>query len=41
VASRGARRTLATWLVVGPFAIVLAYPFYLMLITAFKTNNDL
>jgi multiple sugar transport system permease protein len=36
-----ARRTLATYLVVGPFAIVLAYPFYLMLITAFKTNGDL
>jgi multiple sugar transport system permease protein len=36
-----ARRTLTTYLVVGPFAIVLAYPFYLMLITAFKTNGDL
>src|ERR671919_467626 len=35
------RRTLSTYLVVGPFAIVLAYPFYLMLITAFKTNRDL
>jgi multiple sugar transport system permease protein len=35
------RRTLATYLVVGPFAILLAYPFYLMLVTAFKTNRDL
>jgi multiple sugar transport system permease protein len=26
---------------VGPFAIVLAYPFYLMAITTFKTNRDL
>jgi multiple sugar transport system permease protein len=29
------------WLVVGPFAIVLAFPFYWMLMTAFKTENDL
>lgn len=35
------RRKLGTYLVVGPFAIVLAYPFYLMLVTAFKTNRDL
>ena len=35
------RKKLSTYLVVGPFAIVLAYPFYLMLITAFKTNRDL
>ena len=39
--SRRARRNLLTYLVVGPFAIVLAYPFYLMLVTAFKTNGDL
>jgi multiple sugar transport system permease protein len=41
VRTRRTRRTLATYLVVGPFAIVLAYPFYLMLVTAFKTNDDL
>ena len=36
-----ARKKLVTYLVVGPFAILLAYPFYLMLITTFKTNSDL
>jgi multiple sugar transport system permease protein len=41
VLSRRARRNLLTYVVVGPFAIVLAYPFYLMLVTAFKTNGDL
>ncbi len=41
MATRRLRRKLGTYLVVGPFAIVLAYPFYLMLITAFKTNRDL
>jgi multiple sugar transport system permease protein len=30
-----------SWLVVGPFAIVLAFPFYWMLITALKTDADL
>jgi multiple sugar transport system permease protein len=30
-----------SYLVVGPFAIVLAFPFYWMLWTAFKTDNDL
>ena len=30
-----------SYLVVGPFAIVLAFPFYWMLVTAFKTNGDL
>jgi multiple sugar transport system permease protein len=30
-----------TWLVVGPFAIVLAFPFYWMLMTALKTEGDL
>jgi multiple sugar transport system permease protein len=30
-----------TYLVVGPFAIVLAFPFYWMLVTMFKTNTDL
>jgi multiple sugar transport system permease protein len=29
------------WLVVGPFAIVLAFPFYWMLVTALKTDTDL
>jgi multiple sugar transport system permease protein len=35
------RRNLLTYLVVGPFAIVLAFPFYLALVTMFKTNADL
>src|SRR5918992_5813289 len=39
--ARRRREKLLTYLVVGPFAIVLAYPFYLMAITTFKTNNDL
>jgi multiple sugar transport system permease protein len=39
--SRRTRRNLMTYLVVGPFALLLAYPFYLMLITTFKTNSDL
>src|ERR671919_234958 len=39
--ARRGREKLLTYLVVGPFAIVLAYPFYLMAITTFKTNNDL
>jgi multiple sugar transport system permease protein len=39
--SRRLREKLLTYAVVGPFAIVLAYPFYLMLITTFKTNQDL
>ncbi len=30
-----------SYLVVGPFAIVLAFPFYWMLVTALKTNGDL
>jgi multiple sugar transport system permease protein len=30
-----------SYLVVGPFAIVLAFPFYWMLVTSFKTNGDL
>jgi len=41
VLSRRGREKFLTYLVVGPFAIVLAYPFYLMAITTFKTNNDL
>jgi multiple sugar transport system permease protein len=35
------RNDLVSWLVVGPFAIVLAFPFYWMLMTSFKTNGDL
>jgi multiple sugar transport system permease protein len=31
----------AAWLVVGPFAIILAFPFYWMLVTALKTDPDL
>src|SRR5881275_759607 len=30
-----------SYLIVGPFAIVLAFPFYWLLVTAFKTNGDL
>jgi multiple sugar transport system permease protein len=37
----GLRRDLVSWLVVGPFAILLAFPFYWMLITALKTDADL
>jgi len=36
-----ARRTLPTYLVVVPFAIVLAFPFYWMLVTMFKDDLDL
>ena len=35
------RRTLPTYLVVVPFAIVLAFPFYWMLVTMFKDDLDL
>jgi multiple sugar transport system permease protein len=34
-------RNWLTYLVVGPFAIVLAFPFYFALVTMFKTNLDL
>ena len=37
----GERRNWVTYLVLGPFAIVLAFPFYFALITMFKTNLDL
>jgi multiple sugar transport system permease protein len=36
-----ARNDIVSWLVVGPFAIILAFPFYWMLMTSFKTNGDL
>lgn len=35
------RRSLPTYLVVGPFAILLAFPFYWMLVTMFKEDLDL
>ena len=35
---RRRRESLLTYLVVGPFAIVLAFPFYWMLVTALKTE---
>jgi multiple sugar transport system permease protein len=35
------RRGIGTYLVVGPFAILLAFPFYWMAMTAFKTELDL
>ena len=35
------RQSLLTYVVVGPFAIVLAFPFYFALVTMFKTNLDL
>jgi multiple sugar transport system permease protein len=35
------RKQLTTYAVVGPIAILLALPFYIMLITAFKQNGDL
>ncbi len=41
MASRATRRKLSTYLVVGPFAIALAFPFYVMLITSFMTQQDL
>ncbi|HET7745531.1 MAG TPA: carbohydrate ABC transporter permease [Gaiellaceae bacterium] len=38
---RAALHRYSTYLVVGPFAIVLAFPFFWMLVTMFKTNLDL
>jgi multiple sugar transport system permease protein len=35
------RQTLLSYLVVGPFAIVLAFPFYWMLMTSLRSDNDL
>jgi multiple sugar transport system permease protein len=35
------REKLSSYAIVGPFAIVLAFPFYWMLWTAFKTDQDL
>jgi multiple sugar transport system permease protein len=36
-----ARENVVSWLIVGPFAIVLAFPFYWMLITSLRADNDL
>ena len=38
---RSARRGLPTYLVLGPAAILLAFPFYWMLVTMFKDDLDL
>jgi multiple sugar transport system permease protein len=38
---RELRRSGVPWLVLGPFAILLAFPFYWMFWTALKTNDDL
>ena len=35
------RDKLLSYLVLGPFAILLAFPFYWMLLTSFKTDQDL
>jgi multiple sugar transport system permease protein len=35
------RQSLLSYLIVGPFAIVLAFPFYWMLITSLRSDNDL
>ncbi len=39
--SRSSRRKLSTYLVVTPFALALAFPFYVMLVTSFMTQQDL
>lgn len=38
---RALRHQLPTYLVIGPFAILLAFPFYWMLVTMFKEDLDL
>jgi multiple sugar transport system permease protein len=38
---RSRRKQLTTYAVVAPLSILLALPFYIMLITAFKQNSDL
>jgi multiple sugar transport system permease protein len=35
------RESLLSYLIVGPFAIVLAFPFYWMLMTSLRSDNDL
>jgi multiple sugar transport system permease protein len=39
--TRRGRENLVTWLIVGPWAVVLAFPFYWMLWTSLKTSQDL
>jgi len=39
--AHGLKRNGPAWLIVGPFAIVLAFPFYWMVITAFKETTNL
>src|SRR5918997_6583758 len=36
-----ARDNILSYLIVGPFAIVLAFPFYWMLMTSLRSDNDL
>ena len=38
--SRALREKGLAYLIVGPFAIVLAFPFYVMVITAFKDQTE-
>ena len=38
---RKRRESITSYLIVGPFAIVLAFPFYWMLMTALRSDNDL
>jgi len=40
VISRALREKGLSYLIVGPFAIVLAFPFYVMVITAFKNQTE-
>ncbi|HVP51168.1 MAG TPA: carbohydrate ABC transporter permease [Terriglobales bacterium] len=40
-AARTVRYTIARWIVVGIFSVLLAFPFYWMLITTFKQTADL
>jgi multiple sugar transport system permease protein len=35
------RQSILSYLIVGPFAIVLAFPFYWMLMTSLRSDNDL
>jgi multiple sugar transport system permease protein len=39
--ARGVREHGLSYLIVGPFAIVLAFPFYVMLISAFKDQTEI
>src|SRR5919199_866470 len=38
--ARALREKGLAYLIVGPFAVLLAYPFYVMVITAFKNRTD-